>query len=60
MNTNSSASQPLYSVYDRSRNVIWVGDTSIGSGRLLAFNLVAKILFSKLDGTSIVSSIALD
>jgi hypothetical protein len=31
MNGNSSATQPLYPVYDKSRNVIWVGDTSIGS-----------------------------
>ena len=61
MNTNSSASQPLYPVYDRSRNVIWVGDTSIGSGRLLAFNLSSGKYYShKLDGTSIVTSIALD
>jgi copper transport protein len=61
MNGNSSATQPLYPVYDKSRNVIWVGDTSIGSGRLLAFNLSSGKYYShSLSGTSIVTSIALD
>ena len=61
MNSNSSVSQPLYPVYDKSRNVIWVGDTSIGSGRLLAFNLSSGKYYShSLSGTSIVTSIALD
>jgi len=61
INNNNSTSQPLYPVYDRIRNVIWAGDTSIGSGRLLAFNLNSgKYLSHKLNGTNIVTSVALN
>src|SRR5918996_1200406 len=31
-------SQPLYPVYDSSRNSIWVGDTALASGRILEYN----------------------
>ena len=62
MNSNNgTVSQPLYPVYDRNRNLIWVGDTSIGSGRLLALNLSnGKYSSHKLNGTSIVTGVALD
>lgn len=61
LNTNGTVSQPLYPVYDRNRNVIWVGDTAIGSGRLLAFNLSSGKYYShKLNATSIVTGIALN
>jgi copper transport protein len=61
LNKNNSVSQPLYPVYDKARNMIWVGDTSIGSGRLLAYNLSnGKYYSHKLNGTSIATSIAID
>jgi copper transport protein len=61
LNKNNSASQPLYPIYDKTRNMIWVGDTSIGSGRLLAYNLSSGKYYSHiLNGTSIVTSIAMD
>ncbi len=61
LNKNNSDSQLLYPVYDKTRNVIWVGDTSIGSGRLLAYNLSnGKYDSHKLNDTSIITSIAID
>ena len=35
--------QPLYPVYDKSRNYVWFGDTSIGSGRIFAFDINGQI-----------------
>ena len=52
---------PLYPLYDKSRNVIWVGDTAIDSGRILEFNLNStKYTEHKLKGTSIVTVMTLD
>lgn len=54
-------SQPLYPVYDKSRNAIWVGDTIIDSGRILEYNLNSnKYIEHKIGGTSIVTIMALD
>ncbi|MGC1932494.1 MAG: hypothetical protein WA667_26265 [Candidatus Nitrosopolaris sp.] len=44
---------PLYPLYDKSRNVIWVGDTAIDSG-------TTKYTEHKVRGTSIVTVMALD
>lgn len=52
---------PLYPLYDRNRNVIWVGDTAIDSSRILEFNLTTgKFIEHKLNGTSIVTVMAFD
>ncbi|HET7344980.1 MAG TPA: CopD family protein, partial [Nitrososphaeraceae archaeon] len=54
-------SQPLYPVYDKSRNAIWVGDTVIDSGRIFEYNLNSnKYVEHKVAGTSIVTITALD
>jgi copper transport protein len=55
---NNSA--PLYPLYDKNRNVIWVGDTAIDSSRILEFNLTGKFVEHKLNGTSIVTVMAFD
>jgi copper transport protein len=50
---------PLYPLYDKNQNVIWVGDTQIDSSRLLEFNLTTgKFIEHKLNGTSIVTVMA--
>ena len=52
---------PLYPLYDKNRNVIWIGNTAIDSGRILEFNLMThKFVEHKLDGTSIVTVMAFD
>ncbi len=52
---------PLYPLYDKNRNAIWVGDTAIDSSRILTFNLKSgKFLEHKLNGTSIVTVMAFD
>jgi copper transport protein len=54
-------SQPLYPVYDKGRNAIWVGDTVIDSGRIFEYNLNSnKYVEHKVAGTSIVTIAALD
>ncbi len=54
-------SQPLYPVYDKGRNAIWVGDTVIDSGRIFEYNLNSnKYVEHKVAGTSIVTIMALD
>jgi len=54
-------SAPLYPLYDKNRNVIWVGDTAIDSSRILEFNLTSgKFIEHKLNGTSIVTVMAFD
>lgn len=53
--------QPLYPVYDTMRNVIWVGDTAIDSGRIFEFNITSnKYTEHKVNDTSIVTVMALD
>jgi copper transport protein len=59
----NNTSQPLYPLYDNSRNVIWVGDTSIssGSGRIFEFDLNShKFTEHKINGTNIITVMALD
>ena len=56
-----SNSQPLYLLYDNYRDIIWVGDTVINSGRIFEFELNSnKFIEHKLNGTSIVTVMALD
>ncbi len=60
-NNNGTVSQPLYPIYDKSRNAIWVGDTAIDSGRILQFDLnTGKYILHKINGTSIITGMALD
>jgi copper transport protein len=59
--TPGNNSLPFYPVYDNSRNVVWVGDSAINSGRIFEFNLnTTKFIEHKIDGINIVSAIALD
>jgi copper transport protein len=54
-------SQPLYPLYDKSTNAIWVGDTAIDSGRMWEYNLTSnKYAEHKIAGTSIVTVMAFD
>lgn len=54
-------SQPLYPIYDNNRNAIWVGDTTIDSGRILEFGLDSnKYIEHKIEGTSIITVAAQD
>jgi copper transport protein len=58
---DNNDSIPLYPLYDKNRNEIWVGDTAIDSSRILAFNLKSgKFMEHKLNGTSIVTVMAFD
>jgi copper transport protein len=58
---SSNNSQPLYPVYDNSRNVIWVGDTVIDSGTIFELNLNSnKFTEHNINDTSIVTVMALD
>jgi copper transport protein len=60
-NVPGNGSQPLYPIYDRNRNALWVGDTAIDSGRILEFRLDSnKYVEHKLSGTSIVTVSAQD
>lgn len=53
--------QPLYPIYDKTRNAIWFGDTIIGSGRVFAFDInTGKYIEHKINGTNIVTLMALD
>jgi copper transport protein len=54
-------SLPLYPIYDKDRNVIWVGDTKIKSGKIIEFNLDSKKYTEhSIDGTNIITYAALD
>jgi copper transport protein len=54
-------SQPLYPLYDKNTNAIWVGDTAIDSGRILEYNLTSsKYIEHKITGASIVTVMAFD
>ena len=54
-------SQPLYPLYDKNRNAIWVGDTAINSGRIFEYNLNShKYIEHKIAGTSIITVMAFD
>jgi len=59
--TPGNNSLPFYPVYDNSRNVVWVGDSVIKSGRIFEFDLnTTKFIEHKIDGINIVSAITLD
>jgi copper transport protein len=54
-------SQPLYPIYDSSRNSIWVGDTSLGSGRLFEYDITnSEYREYRINGTNIITTMALD
>jgi copper transport protein len=58
---NNNNAQPLFPLYDKSRNAIWTGDTSINSGRILEFNLnTKKYAEHKIPGTDIITLMTLD
>ena len=60
-NVPGNGSLPLYPIYDRNRNALWVGDTAIDSGRILEFKLDSnKYIEHKLSGTSIITVSAQD
>ena len=45
--------QPLFILYDKSRNLIWTGDSSINRGRIFEFNLnTTKYTEHKIAGTN--------
>lgn len=53
--------QPLYPIYDKSRNYIWFGDTMLGSGRIFAYDINNhNYVEHKINGTYIVTLMALD
>jgi copper transport protein len=57
----NNQSWPLYPLFDHQRNLVWVGDTVIDSGRIWSFNLTnAKFKEHDLNDTSIVTILALD
>jgi len=52
---------PLYPIYDVIRNVIWVGDSAINSGRMWEFDLNSKQYTEhKINGTNIITASAMD
>ena len=54
-------SQPLYPLFDKNTNAIWVGDTAIDSGRIWEYNLTSsKYIEHKIAGASIVTVMAFD
>jgi copper transport protein len=57
----SNLSWPYYPLFDRSRNVIWIGDTVIDSGRIWEFNITNnEYIEHKLNDIKIVTALALD
>lgn len=60
-NTPSNATQPLYPIYDKTRNSIWVGDTAIDSGQLLEYRIDSNKYFQHhINDSSIITLLALD
>lgn len=52
---------PLFPVYDKTRNVIWVGDTKANSSRMWEFDLDSKkFVAHHLDGTNVITKSFLD
>jgi copper transport protein len=59
--TPGNSSTPRYPVYDAVRNKIWVGDTTIKSGKILDFDLnTGKYTEHKIDGLNSVIYSAMD
>ncbi|MGA8084057.1 MAG: SMP-30/gluconolactonase/LRE family protein, partial [Candidatus Nitrosopolaris sp.] len=58
---SSNNAQPLFPLYDKSRNVVWTGDSSINSGRILEFSLTNHTYTEhKIAGANIITLMALD
>jgi copper transport protein len=54
-------SWPLYPLFDNNRQIVWVGDTVIDSGRIWQFNIATNTYKEhKLNDTSIVTASVLD
>jgi copper transport protein len=52
---------PLYPIYDSVRNVVWVGDSALNSGRIWEFDLSSKHFTEhKINGTNIITSTIMD
>ncbi|MDE1840907.1 MAG: copper resistance protein CopC [Thaumarchaeota archaeon] len=59
--TPGNSSTPRYPVYDSSRNKIWVGDTTLKSGKILDFDLgTNKYTEHKISGLNSIVYMALD
>jgi copper transport protein len=57
----SNNAQPLFPLYDKNRNVIWIGDSSINSGRIWEFSLTNHTFTEhKIAGANIITLLALD
>jgi copper transport protein len=57
----SNGTQPLYPVYDASRNSIWVGDTALESGRIFEYDIdLNQYREHRINGTNIVTTMVLD
>ncbi|MDE1843989.1 MAG: copper resistance protein CopC [Thaumarchaeota archaeon] len=56
-----NSTMPLVPIYDKQRNVVWFGDSKIGSGRLFDFNLDSKKFTEhKINNVNLITSIVLD
>lgn len=52
---------PLYPIFDKIRNVVWVGDTAINSGRIWEFDPSSKQYTEhKINGINIITAAAMD
>jgi copper transport protein len=59
--TPGNSSTPRYPVYDSSRNKIWVGDTTLNSGKILDLDLgTKKYTEHKIEGLNSIVYSALD
>jgi copper transport protein len=57
----SNNAQPLFPLYDKSRNVVWTGDSSINSGRIWEFSLTNHTHTEhKIPGANIITLMAFD
>ena len=55
-----SSSQPLFPVFDSARHSIWVGDTTLNSGRIWQLNVdTGEYAEHKIQGANIITVIAL-
>ncbi len=56
-----NTTMPLVPLYDKQRNVVWFGDTKIGSGRIFEFNLDSKNFTEhKINNVNIITSLVFD
>ena len=54
-------SQPLFPIFDPTRNSIWVGDTALGTGRIFEYDITNKEYREhKINGTNIITTMAFD